>query len=123
MGGCCDRYDHHSIIKIDDKNMINGTEFIEDPIGTAFSPFTNLFQTIFGNGYVFYLIPLIVFTMMIWYKTDEPIMAAMFMIGSGTILGMGTLFAGIETLGVLFTIFSAIGLTILVISLILERRG
>jgi hypothetical protein len=103
--------------------MINGTEFINDPIGTAFSPFTNLFRDLVGNGNVFYIVPLIVFTIGLWYKTDEPIMAAMFMIGSGAILGMGTLTAGMESLGILFTIFAAIGLTILIVSLILERRG
>jgi hypothetical protein len=50
-------------------------------------------------------------------------MASMFMLGSGAILGAGTFTIGMESLGVMFTIFSAIGLTILIVSLILERRG
>ena len=103
--------------------MINGTEFFNDTIGTAFSPYTDLFQTLVGNGNAFYLVPLIGLTLAIWFKTEEPIMAAMFMIGSGAILGTSTLFIGLTTLGTLFTIFSAIGITILVISLVLNRRG
>jgi hypothetical protein len=102
---------------------INGTTFVNDPIGTAFSPFTNIFQQLVGNGNIFYLVILIALTLGIWYKTDEPIMASMFMLGSGAILGAGTLTIGMESLGIMFTIFSAIGLTILVVSLILERRG
>jgi hypothetical protein len=103
--------------------MINGTAFMNDTIGTAFSPYTNIFQSLVGNGNVFYLIPLIAFTIGIWYKTEEPVMAAMFMIGSGAILGTSTLFIGVTSLGVLFTVFSAIGIAILVVSLVLNRRG
>jgi hypothetical protein len=103
--------------------MINGTEFINDPIGTAFKPFTDIFQHLVGNGNVFYLVPLIALTLGIWYKTDEPVMASMFMLGSGAILGAGTMTAGMESMSIVFTIFAAIGFTILIVSLILERRA
>jgi len=103
--------------------IINGTNATDDIIGTALSPFTNLFQQIIGNGNVFYLVPIIALSLGIWYKTDEPVFASMFIIGVGGILGMGSLLAGVEDLGIMFTIFAAIGLTILIISLILERRG
>jgi len=102
--------------------MINGTAFVNNTIGTAFSPYTDLFQSLFGNGNIFYLFPLIAFTLGIWYKTEEPIMASLFMIGSGAILGTSTLFIGMTSLGVLFTVFTAIGITGLVISLVLARR-
>ena len=103
--------------------MINGTEFVNDIIGTAFSPFTDVFQHLVGNGNAFYLVPLIALTLGIWFKTEEPIMAAMFMVGAGSILGTSTLFIGLTDLGTLFIIFTAIGFTILVISLVLNRRG
>jgi len=103
--------------------MINGTEFVNNPWNTTFSPFTNLFQIIFGNGNVFYLVPLIALTIGIYYKTDEPVLASLFMIGSGGILSLGTFFAGVETLGIMFTIFAAIGIAVLVISLIMQTRS
>lgn len=103
--------------------MINGTDIINNTIPTVFSPFTNFFESLVGNGDVFYLVPLIALTLGIWFKTDEPIMASMFMIGSGAILGTGSLFIGVWSLGTLFLIFTAMGLTVLVVSLVLNRRG
>lgn len=103
--------------------MLNGTELINNTLGTAFSPFTNFFQDLVGNGNVFYLVPLIAFTLGIWFKTDEPVMCAMFMIGSGAILGTGSLFIGVYSLGTLFLIFTAMGITVLVVTLVLNRRG
>jgi hypothetical protein len=103
--------------------VFNASDIINNTIPTAFSPYTDFFQDIVGNRDVFYLVPLIALTLGIWFKTEEPIMAAMFMIGAGGILGTSTLFIGVYSLGILFTIFAAIGLTILVISLVLNRRG
>ncbi|GAG93179.1 unnamed protein product, partial [marine sediment metagenome] len=40
----------------------------------------------------------------------------------GGILSMGTFLAGVPELGMLFTVFTAIGLTILVTSLVMQAR-
>lgn len=101
---------------------INGTDFMNNTFGIPFSPYTDLFQNIFGNGNAFFLVPLIALTIGIWYKTEEPIMASMFMIGAGAILGMGSMTIGLNDMGLMFTIFSAIGLTILIMSFIFGRR-
>ena len=59
---------------------INGTEFMNDPWGTAFSPFTDFFGSVIGNGQIFYLFPLVVLTMGIQIKTQNSVMTTMFMI-------------------------------------------
>jgi len=102
---------------------LNGTEFVNNTLQLPFKPFTDLFQNLFGNGDVFYLVPLIGLTIALWYKTEEPVLVSMFMIGSGSILTMSSLFIGVYSLGGLFTIFTAMGITTLVITLILNRRG
>jgi len=101
---------------------INGSQFIDNPLEKAMSTFTDFFEDLFGYGEVFYLVPLIALTVAIWYKTDEPIVASMFMIGSGAILSTSTLFIGFTTLGTIFTIFASIGFVGLVIGLIMRKR-
>jgi len=102
--------------------MINGTDFVNHTIQVPFSPYYDFFQNLVGNGDAWFLVPLIGFTLALWFKTEEPILVSMFMIGSGAILSLGSIFIGISSFGGLFTIFTAIGITILVISLILQRR-
>ena len=102
--------------------MINGTDFINHTIQLPFSPFSDFFQDLVGNGNAWFLVPLIGLTLALWFKTEEPILVSMFMIGSGAILSLGSIFIGLYSLGGLFTILAAIGITILVISLVLQRR-
>lgn len=103
---------------------LNGSEFVNDPIGTMFSPFTDFFQNVVNNGQVFYMIPLIVLTIGIYIITDgSMIMATMFMVGSGGILALGSFLAGAGELGMIMTIFTAIGFAGMFISLLLQKRG
>lgn len=81
-------------------------------------PFTNLFEHFFGQGEVFYLVPLIVLTMGLYIKTDNIVVPSMFMIASGSILSISTFAIGIPTVGFLFAIFTAIGVASLFINLI-----
>lgn len=102
---------------------LNGTEWRNAPWNTTFSPFTDVFENIFGNGNVFYLIPLIVLAFGIYIKTENPTFAAMFIMVSGGIFAMSTFFAGLPEMGMMFTIFTAIGITILVASIVFQRKG
>jgi len=101
---------------------INGTEFVNNPWNTTFSPFTDIFDYTIGNGNIFYLFPLIVLAFGIYMKTKEPIYATMFIVGSGGILSMGSFLAGVAELGMLFTVFAAIGLTGIVVEVVMQRR-
>lgn len=102
---------------------LNGTEWKEAPWNTTFSPYTDMFGQIFGNGNVFYLIPLIVLAFGIYIKTENPVMAAMFMMASGGIFAMGTMLAGLPEMAMMFTIFTAIGVTIIVAGIVFQKRG
>ena len=102
---------------------LNGSQWINAPWNTTFSPYTGMFEQIFGNGNVFYLIPLIVLAFGVYLKTENPIMAAMFMIGAGGIFSMGTMLAGLPELAMMFTIFTAIGVTIIVAGIVFQKRG
>ena len=100
---------------------INGSEFMVDPWGTIFSPFTNFFYDIVGNGQVFYLFPLIILTMGVQIKTRNSVMTSMFMIGSGALLGSGGIFTGATSIAIAFLIFAALGLVGVFLSLIFQR--
>ena len=102
---------------------LNGTEFKNAPWNTTFSPYTDIFEKIFGNGNVFYLIPLIVLAFAIYIKTENPTFAAVFIIASGGIFSMSTWLSGLPEMGMMFTIFTAMGITILVASIIFQRKG
>jgi hypothetical protein len=101
---------------------LNGTEWINNPWGKSLEPFTNIFQESLNNGGVFYIFIIIVLAFAIYKKTDEPIFAMMFLVGSGAILSMGSFMAGVQNLGMLMTVFTAIGLTILVVSIAMQAK-
>ena len=102
---------------------LNGTEWRNNPWNTTLSPYTDLFENIFGNGNVFYILPIIVLAFGIYMKTENPVFAAMFFMAASGIASMGLLLAGVPELGMMFTIFTAIGFTIVVIGVIFQKKG
>jgi len=102
-------------------NITNNFNYT-DPIKYVFEPFTNFFQKYLGYGEIFYIIPIITIAIIIWYKTDEPVLVSMFLLASGTILGLSAILINYMTLGIIFIIFAALGLTSLIISFIMQRR-
>jgi len=105
-----------------DKNMaLNGTEFINNPWNTTFSPWTDLFNNMVGNGNVFYLFPLIILTIGVYIKTQSATMTSLFMIATGALCGTGSFFTGASTIALMFVIFTAIGFVGLFIGIIFQR--
>ena len=100
---------------------VNGSNFIDNPWNTTFSPYTDLFANVVGNGQVFWLFPLIILTFGIFVKTRNPVVTSLFMITSGGILGTGSLFYGAGQLSALFYIFAGIGIAALFIGLAFQR--
>ena len=105
-----------------DKTMINFTEWINNPFNVTFSPYTDFFRDKIGVGAAFWLIPVIVLTFAVYVKTENPVMAAVFMIGSGALLSAGHIFTGNTEMGIIFTVFTALGITGLVASLLYRER-
>ena len=99
----------------------NGSELIEQPWNTTFSPFTDLFEEMIGNGHVFYLIPLVFITVALFVKVREPAVVSMFMLATGALLATGNIFLGAINMGIIFIIFAAIGLVGLFVSLFVTK--
>jgi len=102
---------------------LNGSEWVENPWNTTFSPYTDIFGQIFGNGNVFYIIPIIVLAFGIYIKTENPVFASVFVMGASGILAVGTMLSGLPELSMMFTIFTAIGITAVVAGIVFQKRG
>jgi len=63
----------------------------------------------------------VIFTYIVYVKTEKAEVAAMFMIGSGAFFSTSSAFIGSGDVAIAFTIFAAIGLTALFIKLIYFR--
>lgn len=102
---------------------INGSEFMDNPFNVTYSPWTDLFQNLVGNGQIFWLIPLVVLTLGVYIKSENPVMTTAFMIGMGSIFVSGSVFMGAPELTTAFIIFTALGITGMFIVLLLQRRS
>lgn len=90
--------------------VTNHSDFINNMWNHSLTPWTNLFDRFVGNGNVFYLFPLIVLTFGLYQHSDHNApLTSVFMIGSGALLGFGTLAAGVPDLPIIFGIFCAMG--------------
>lgn len=100
---------------------INGSDLINEPWNTTFSPFTDLFESMAGNGQLFFLVPLSFVIIALYVKTRDPVMVSMFMLVSGSLLATGNIFFGAINMATVFTIFAAIGLVGLFLSIFFRR--
>lgn len=101
---------------------LNGSEWMNDPWGTSFSAFTDMFEQIMSVGGAFFLVPIVVLCYAIYVKTENPVMVAMFMIASGALFSAGNLFTGNTEMSIIFTVFTALGITGLIGSLLYQKR-
>lgn len=99
------------------------SDFLDDPLGTVFEPFTDLFEGLIhpNAGQVFYLFPVIVLTFALQLKVKNYAVTSMFMIGAGATLSGGGIFLGASTMAAVFLIFSAMGLVGLFLSIYFQR--
>lgn len=101
---------------------LNGSEFINDPFNTSFSPFTEFFENLGMNGMLFFLFPLVILVLAVYVKTQDPVVAAMAMIVSGLLLGSGGIFIGSGDVALVFYIFAALGVAAVMLSVFFQRR-
>jgi hypothetical protein len=105
---------------------LNGTGLINDPFGTIFSPFTDFFEALLGpgGGNVFFLVPVLVLTVGLWFKNPEkPILPVVFLIGSSALLGLGNVFAHAYGAAVICIVLCALGLTGLIMQTVFHQGG
>jgi hypothetical protein len=95
---------------------INGSELIDNPMDTIFSPFVDLL------GPSFWLIPLTFITIALYVKTRDTVIVSIFMIGSGVLLSSGSIFAGYPEMALAYMIFSGLGIVGLIAGIFFMRK-
>lgn len=102
---------------------VNGSDFINEPWNTTWSPYTSLFERFLGagTGMVFFLVPLIFITTALYVKTRDPVITSMFMIAGGALFSGSGMFIGAMDMLNVFTLFTAVGIASLVLSLFFRR--
>ena len=100
---------------------VNGSEFINDPFNTSYSPFVDLFDKLTGFGNLFWLFPLIVLTIGIYIKTEDAAVTSLFMAISGVLLGSGGIFVGAGDVALAFYIFATLGFVGVLLSVFFNR--
>jgi len=96
--------------------VINGSDLINNPWTTVLSPFTDLL----GSGFYLFLVSII--TAALYMKTRDPVMVSSFMILIGALLSTGGIWTGLIQASILYIIFTALGITGLVLSILFRRR-
>jgi len=95
---------------------INGSELIDSPMDTIFSPFVDLLGT------SFWLIPLTFITIALYVKTRDTVIVSMFMIASGVLLSSGSIFAGYPEMALAYLLFSGLGIVGLIAGIFFMRK-
>lgn len=98
--------------------VINGSDLVNQPWNTTFSPYIHLF----GQGWL--LIPVSFIAAALFIKTRDPILLSMFMIITGILLsaGSGILFSGFPEVVIPYVIFTAIGVAVLIHGVFFSER-
>jgi hypothetical protein len=91
--------------------IINGSDLVNQPWNTTFSPYINLL----GQGWL--LIPISFLAAAIFVKTHDPALLSGFMIITGAMLTAGSLvggiFAGFAPATFIYLLFTVIGIAVL----------
>jgi len=95
---------------------LNGTEWLNDPAGTTFSPFTDLL------GSAFWLIPISFIGLALYIKTRNPVLVSAYMLAVGLMLSSGTIFSGYPEMAMAYMVFAMLGLIGLIVGIFFMRR-
>lgn len=94
----------------------NGSEIIDDPFNTIFSPFTDLF----GTG--FWLIPITFIAVALYVKTRNVVSVFAFLLAGCALLASGNIFAGYPEMAYVYILIGLLALVALVLGIIFIRR-
>jgi hypothetical protein len=86
---------------------INGSDLINQPWNTTFSPYIHLF----GQGWL--LIPVSFVAAALFMKTRDPALLSMYMIVTGALLTAGGLFSSFAPATFAYLMFTVIGIAVL----------
>jgi len=104
-------------------DYINGTELVDKPWETVFSPYTDLFASILGVGLGngAFLIPISFIGAALFWKSKSPVTVGMYLITTGALLSGGGLFTGMTQMILVYIIVVAMGIGSLFVGIFLRR--
>lgn len=94
----------------------NGSEIIDNPFNTIFSPFTDLF----GTG--FWLIPITFIAVALYVKTRNVVSVFAFLLAGCALLAGGNIFLGYPEMAYVYILIGLLALVALVLGIIFIRR-
>lgn len=94
---------------------INGSEILDNPWDTWFSPFTDIF------GYSFFLVPIGFIALALYIKTRNVTVVSIWLMGSSLLMGTG-IFSSYPEMGFVYYLFAILGLVGVIVSIYLEQR-
>jgi len=101
---------------------INGSDLLNEPWNTTWSPFTDLFDKFLdGAGNLFFLLPVSFIAIALYVKTRDPVITSMFMVVTGILASAGGIFVGAPEISNAFVIFAAIGIVSLFVGIFFRR--
>jgi len=95
---------------------VNGSELIDNPWETIFSPFTDFF----GMG--FWLLPLSFIAIALYVKTRDTTIVSVWLMASSLLLSSGSIFTGQPEMAFVFSIFTVLGIIGVVVSIYFMKR-
>lgn len=95
---------------------INGTDLLNNPIDTIFSPFSDFL----GAG--FWLIPIGFITLALFIKTRNLTAASVWLMGSCIIMGSGQIFGSYPEMSFFYYLVACLGFTGTIVSIFLMRK-
>jgi len=95
---------------------INGTDLLNNPWETVFSPFTGYL----GHG--FWLVPISFIAIALYVKTRDTTAASVWLLASTLILGSSNLFTGQPEMAFIYYVFTTLGIVGVIVSIYFMKR-
>lgn len=96
---------------------VNGSELIDAPFDTVFSPFTGLL------GSAFWLVPISIIAAALFVKTKNVTMVGAWLLGAGMLMGGADIFAGFPGMFTLYGAIIIVGILAIIAGIIMQRKG
>jgi hypothetical protein len=95
---------------------INGSELVDDPFNTIFSPFTDLL------GSAFWLIPIGIIAAALYVRTRNITVVGAWLLGAGMLMSTANIFSGYPMILDFYMFVVVIGVVSIILGILLERK-
>ena len=95
---------------------LNGSELVDDPFNTIFSPFTDLL------GSAFWLIPIGIIAAALYVRTRNITVVGAWLLGAGMLMSTANIFSGYPMILDFYMFVVVIGVVSIILGILLERK-